>query len=106
MSLTNVKIDNAKPTEKPQKLRDGNGLYIFIPKKIDDHASNDHKRKPYVTKSWRFDFRFGGKRYTLAFGLYPTVGLAQARNFLTRRGRSNMPDQSCTRQVVLDWFCP
>ena len=37
---------------------------------------------------WRFDYRYGGKRRTLALGVYPEVGLAAARRRLARAHES------------------
>lgn len=82
MPLTNIKIDSAKSINKPQKLADGNGLYIFIPKQTSAAAPNHSASEKKTTKSWRYDFRFGGKRYTLTFGLYPSIGIAEARDLL------------------------
>jgi hypothetical protein len=33
-------------------------------------------------KSWRYDYRFEGKRQTLTFGSYPMVSLREAREKL------------------------
>jgi hypothetical protein len=66
MSLTVTAINNSKPKEKPYKISDEKGLYLYV----------------NVTggKLWRFDYRFIGKRKTLALGAYPDVSLAQARD--------------------------
>lgn len=56
---------NAKPAEKPFKLNDGKGLYLYI------NTSGG--------KLWRFDFSYNGKRKTLSIGKYPTVSLVEAR---------------------------
>ena len=69
MALTDSKIRQAKPTEKNQKLSDGGGLYLFIPK------SGEGKR----TKSWRLKYRIGGKEKLLTIGPYPSVTLKAAR---------------------------
>ncbi len=68
MPLTNSRIRNAKPKLRPCKLSDGGGLHLLI--------------MPSGARYWRMDYRFGGKRRTLALGVYPEVPLAQAR---TRR---------------------
>jgi hypothetical protein len=68
MALTDTRIRNAKPTAKPYKLSDGGGLYVII--------------TPDEARYWRMDYRFAGKRRTLAIGIYPIVTLAAAR---TRR---------------------
>jgi hypothetical protein len=35
--------------------------------------------KPSGAKLWRLAHRFGGKQKLLAFGVYPTISLAEAR---------------------------
>ncbi|MET0668577.1 MAG: integrase arm-type DNA-binding domain-containing protein, partial [Xanthobacteraceae bacterium] len=65
MPLTDTRIRNAKPKRRPYKLSDGGGLYVLI--------------TPSGARYWRMDYRFGGKRRTLALGVYPEVPLAQAR---------------------------
>jgi integrase len=64
MRLTNVVVLNAKPQEKPYKLIDGRGLYVLINK---------------AGKYFRWDYRFAGKRKTLALGIYPEISLKEAR---------------------------
>ncbi len=50
----------------PYKLADEKGLYLFV--------------QTSGGKLWRFDYRFDGKRKTLALGAYPDVSLrARAR---------------------------
>ncbi|MGH7317591.1 MAG: tyrosine-type recombinase/integrase, partial [Candidatus Rokuibacteriota bacterium] len=65
MPLTDTAIRNAKPREKPVKLFDGGGLYLIL--------------TPAGARWWRFDYRHGGKRRTLSMGVYPAVGLKEAR---------------------------
>ncbi len=65
MSLTDVAVRTAKPRETPYKLSDGGGLYLLV--------------KPDGARYWRMDYRWVGKRGTLAFGVYPTITLAGAR---------------------------
>ena len=65
MALTDTRIRNAKPSVKPYKLSDGGGMYLLI--------TSDGARY------WRLDYRFAGKRRTLALGIYPFVTLASAR---------------------------
>ncbi len=64
MSLTNVAIRNAKPDTKPYKMSDEKGLYLQVTS---------------TGKYWRMNYRFAGKQKTLAFGVYPDVSLAEAR---------------------------
>jgi hypothetical protein len=63
--LTDIQTRTAKPKDKPYKLSDGGGLYLLV---NTDGA-----------KYWRMDYRFAGVRRTLAFGKYPEVTLAEAR---------------------------
>lgn len=62
--LTDTAIKKAKPAEKPYKLADGGGLYLLVNS---------------AGRYFRWDYRFGGKRKTLALGTYPDVSLARAR---------------------------
>lgn len=64
MSLTDTAIRNAKPQSKPYKMTDGRGMYLLVNK---------------AGKYFRIDYRFAGKRKTLALGVYPEVKLAEAR---------------------------
>lgn len=66
MPLTDTRVRNAKPTAKSYKLSDGGGMYMLV--------------TPDGARYWRFDYRFAGKRRTLALGVYPAVSLASARN--------------------------
>ncbi len=66
MPLTDTAIRTAKPREKPVKLFDGGGLYLLA--------------NPNGSRWWRFDYRLAGKRRTLSMGVYPAVGLKQARD--------------------------
>jgi len=68
MKLADTKIRNAKPKAKPYKLTDGQGLYLLV--------------TPGGGKLWRIDYRFEGKRKTLALGSYPEISLLEARSRL------------------------
>ena len=63
--LSDIQVKNAKPKEKNYKIMDGFGLYLLI--------------TPTNGKLWRFDYRFGDKRKLLAFGSYPSISVADAR---------------------------
>ena len=65
MPLTDTAIRNIKPTGMPQKLFDGNGLFLFV--------------APGGTKSWRWKYRFQGREKLLTFGIYPQLSLKEAR---------------------------
>jgi len=64
-SLTDVKLKALRPQAKPYKLADGDGMYLLI--------------TPTGGKLWRLDYRYGGKRKTLALGAYPETSAAAAR---------------------------
>jgi len=65
MPLTQFTIVNAQPAEKAYKLPDGDGLHLLV--------------KPSGNKHWRFRYRFLDRENMLALGVFPTVGLAEAR---------------------------
>jgi len=65
MALTFAAIKNAKGQAKPYKLTDGDGLYLYV--------------TPNGSRYWRMNYRHLGKQKTLAFGVYPDTGLADAR---------------------------
>jgi len=65
MPLSEPACRTAKPKEKPYKLTDGEGMYLFI--------------KPNGSRLWRMAYRHDGKQKTLSFGAYPYVSLADAR---------------------------
>jgi integrase len=64
--LTDPKIRQAKPADKPYKLFDGGGLFLLV--------------QPGGSKLWRLKYRFGGKEKLLAIGSYDKgVSLKKAR---------------------------
>jgi integrase len=64
--LTDKSIKALEVTDKPQKFFDEKGLYLYVTKG--------------GLKSWRYDYRAGGRRATVTFGKYPEVTIAIARN--------------------------
>lgn len=62
--LTDELIRAALPYERPYKLADGGGLYIFV--------------APTGSKLWRLKYRFRKAEKVLSFGPYPKVSLAMA----------------------------
>ena len=68
MALNDTAVRQAKPADKPRKLADADGMYLLV--------------QPSGAKLWRFDYRFLGKRKTLALGQYPDVPLKAARRAL------------------------
>lgn len=68
--LTDTKLKNLKPREKAYKVTDREGLYVSV--------------QPGGTVSFRYDYRFNGRRETLTIGKYGPDGisLAEARELL------------------------
>lgn len=66
MPLTELACKNAKPKDKAHKLTDGDGMYLEI--------------LPAGGKYWRMKYRYLGKEKRLAIGVYPEIGLAEARS--------------------------
>lgn len=73
MPLSNVRVESAKPREKPYKLGDEKGLYLLV--------------QPTGQKWWRLKYRFGPRKdgkpgqaeKMLSLGIYPDVSLKRAR---------------------------
>jgi len=65
MPLSDVKVRNAKPSDRPQRLWDSGGLYLEV--------------SPSGGKLWRLKYRVGGKEKVLALGKWNAVSLAEAR---------------------------
>ncbi len=65
MPLTDVAVRNAKPRPKPYKLGDSHGLFLLV--------------QPSGGRLWRLKYRLDGHEKKLALGIYPEVGLAEAR---------------------------
>jgi integrase len=63
--LTDIKVKSAKVKDKQYKLTDGLGLYLLV--------------TPQGGKLWRFKYRFNNKEKVRAFGTYPEITLADAR---------------------------
>ena len=63
--LTVLGLRKVKPSSKPKKLSDGGGLFLLL--------------HPSGSKYWRMKYRFIGKEKLLAFGVWPEVGLTEAR---------------------------
>ena len=65
MPLKDTNCRNAKPQDKPYRLYDEQGLYLEV--------------QPNGGRYWRLKYRFLGKEKRLALGVYPEVGLQEAR---------------------------
>jgi integrase len=66
MALSDAAIRAAKPTAKPYKMYDRDGLFVLI--------------NPGGSKLWRWRYWVGGKEKLMALGEYPIVTLAEARD--------------------------
>lgn len=64
--LTIKQIDAAKPKDKPYRLLDGNGLYLYVP------VSGK--------KVWQLRYKIDGKEKVLTVGKYPLMSLQEARD--------------------------
>lgn len=64
--LTIKQIDAAKPKDKPYRLLDSNGLYLYVP------ASGK--------KVWQLRYKLDGKEKVLTVGKYPLMSLQEARD--------------------------
>jgi integrase len=63
--LSDTAIRNLKPRQTAHKIFDGGGLFLLV--------------TPENGKYWRFKYRFLGKEKGLSLGVYPDVGLKEAR---------------------------
>lgn len=64
--LTVKQIEAAKPKEKPYRLLDSNGLYLYVP------VSGK--------KVWQMRYKIDGKEKVLTVGKYPLMSLQEARD--------------------------
>jgi integrase len=72
VALTDAQAKNAKATDRPIKLADSHGLFLFV--------------TPGGVKSWRWKYRFDGKEKQLVLGRYPAMGIGQARRLREQFG--------------------
>ena len=63
--LTDAKVRAAKPRDKAYKLSDASRLYLLV--------------TPSGGKLWRWNYEYDGKQKSMAFGAWPLVSLAVAR---------------------------
>lgn len=65
-ALTDPRVRQAKPQDKPFNLYDTGGLYLTV--------------APTGAKWWRLKYRYAGKEKRIGLGAYPEVSLADARD--------------------------
>jgi len=63
--LSDVHVRNPKPRSTAYRLRDGDGLFLYVP--------------PSGVCSWQYRYKLGGKHQTLTLGKASELSLAQAR---------------------------
>ena len=94
MPLSDIRIRNAKPKEKPYKLADGGGLFVLV--------------KPTGSKLWQMKYRYMGKEKIFSVGAYPLVGAAEAREArnnikkLLRDGIDPTQHRRVTKQLKME----
>lgn len=81
MPLSNTKINSTAPKGKPFKLADEKGLFLLV--------------NPNGSRYWRLRYRIAGKEKSLSLGIFPEVGLKEAR---IKRDEA--------RQLLADGFDP
>ncbi|MBM9528857.1 integrase arm-type DNA-binding domain-containing protein [Desulfoprunum benzoelyticum] len=92
--LTAIEVRNAKPKEKPYKLTDGGGLFLYI--------------APTGRKSWRFRYRFAGSESVMVLGEYPDTGLEAAREKrgdakkLLKAGKNPTKERKAEKQAIIE----
>ncbi|MBL8525109.1 MAG: tyrosine-type recombinase/integrase [Betaproteobacteria bacterium] len=65
MALTDTTVRNAKAKDKPYKLADERGMFLLV--------------SPNGSKWWRLKYRLLGKEKLFSLGVYPDIGLKDAR---------------------------
>lgn len=65
MTLSDATIRAAKPAERPYKLSDSGGLFLWV--------------APTGSRLWRMKYRVDGREKLLSIGAYPAITLAKAR---------------------------
>src|SRR5215467_12146062 len=63
--LSDARVRTAKPGERPYKLYDERGLYLFV--------------MPTGGRLWRLKYRVNEREKLISLGVYPDVGLKRAR---------------------------
>ena len=65
MPLSAMAVSKAQGRDKPYKLADSGGLYLLV--------------TPQGGRYWRLNYRHSGRYRTMALGVFPDIGLADAR---------------------------
>lgn len=65
MPLSNTKLASIRPKDKPLRVTDEKGLFLLV--------------NPNGSMYWRIRYRLAGREKSLSLGVYPDVGLKEAR---------------------------
>lgn len=93
MPLTDVRIRQSKPLDKPFRLADGGGLFLEV--------------RPNGAKFWRYAYRIGGRQNLFALGRYPETTLVDARaeharaRALVKEGRHPAHERARTKAEAI-----
>ena len=87
MPITDTTLRSVKPSDKPQKLFDGHGLFLLV--------------SPNGSKAWRLKYYINGKEKLLSLGKYPLISLKEARERANshRKSIENGIDPSFERKM-------
>ncbi len=86
--LTAAWVKRAKPKDKPYKLSDRDGLYLYV--------------RPNGSRLWRMNYRFHGTQKTISSGRWPEVTLANARERVIQARRQLSDGIDPSVQTKLD----
>src|SRR5271166_537840 len=88
MALSDAQIRAAQPGAKIIKLSDGGGLQLWL--------------SPDGAKRWRLAYRFNAAQKALAIGVYPAIGLKEAREAAkeAKRVLADGQDPSLAKQLA------
>jgi len=86
--LTETRIRAISPSDKPQRVFDGGGLYLEV--------------SPSGGHWWRLKYRFQGKEKRLSLGTYPLINLKSARDraLNAKRQLADGVDPSAERRAI------
>jgi integrase len=94
MPLTARQVETAKARDKPYKLTDGEGLYLYL--------------STAGGKSWRANYTEGKRQKTRTYGMWPALSLADARaKHREAKGGAPVPAAAAKppfREVAKQWL--
>jgi integrase len=87
-TITDKKINAAKPKDKPYSLADAGGLFVEV--------------LPGGSKVWRYSYRFDGKRTKTTIGPYPLISIKEARDCHEKLCKQLLDGINPARQKQID----